>query len=407
MMDLNGDVTQTSVLRAVGVHGPISRTELARRLGVSAGTITSVTKELIELGLLETVGKVQGDRRGRPAELLGLVAGSAHTIGAKVTSTQVVGMVADLGGNVLASFTEPFDPRGDDPCGLLEGILRLHMGEAPGPLLGVGLGVPGMVNSVDGGAVTAPTLGWARIPVGAELRRRLDLPVIVENDVHTLAVAESLFGRGREIDDFLTVTIGRGVGLGIVTGNELHRGAHGGAAELGHIEVVPDGPPCDCGRRGCLESLVSEPALVRAARSAQVIKNDDDIETLRQLARSGDQRSTAVFLEAGRHLGRSVAMLVNLLAPELVIISGEGTDSWDLLEPGFEESYSQGCLPFHVEVSVMMDPWEDLNWARGAVSLLTKSLFSPSSGDSVERWVRSRLAAANDTARLEVGGDGR
>jgi predicted NBD/HSP70 family sugar kinase len=269
MADLNGDVTQTSVLRAVGVHGPISRTELARQLGVSAGTITTVTRELLELGLLETVGKVRGDRRGRPAELLGLVAGSAHTIGAKVTSAQVVGMVADLGGNVLASFTEPFDPRGDDPCGSLEQILRRHMGDGPGPLLGIGLGVPGMVDSEAGGTATAPTLGWDRLPVGAELQRRLDLPVIVENDVHTLAVAESLFGRGQQIDDFLTVTIGRGVGLGIVTGNELHRGAHGGAAELGHTEVVPNGPRCDCGRRGCLEALVSEPALVRTARELE------------------------------------------------------------------------------------------------------------------------------------------
>ncbi|MEX2550924.1 MAG: ROK family transcriptional regulator [Nitriliruptoraceae bacterium] len=407
MVDLSGDVTQTSVLRAVGVHGPITRTDLARRLGVSAGTITGVTRELIEFGLLESVGKVQGDGRGRPAELLALAAGSAQTVGAKVTDTQVIGMVADLIGNVLGEFVEPFDPRVDDPCASLEKILASHMGDGPGPFLGVGLGVPGMVDSLGGGTVTAPTLGWSGLAVGAALQEQLGLPVIVENDVHTLSVAESLYGRGREIDDFLTVTIGRGIGLGIVAGGELHRGARGGAAELGHTQVLTDGPHCECGRRGCLESLASEPALVRSARSAGLIDLDAGIVALRELARAGEPNARAIFLDAGHHLGRSVAMVVNLLAPELVIVSGEGTDSWDLMEPGFTATYTEGRLPFHADVPVVMDPWEDLNWARGAVSLLTRTLFSPSSGDSVERWVRSRLAPANDTHRLEVGADGR
>lgn len=407
MGDLDGDATQTSVLRAIGVHGPISRTDLARRLGVSAGTITGVTKELLELGLLETVGKVQGDGRGRPAELLALVAGSAHTIGAKVTDSQVVGMVADLGGNLLTSFTEPFDPRVADPSAALERVLARHVGDGSGTLLGVGLGVPGMVDSLAGGTVTAPTLGWDGLAVGAELQGRLELPVIVENDVHTLAVAESLFGRGREIDDFLTVTVGRGIGLGIVAGNELHRGAHGGAAELGHTQVLPDGPLCDCGRHGCLEAVASEPALVRIARASGVLGQHEGIEVLRERARSGGGEAAVLFTEAGQHLGRSVAMVVNLLAPELVIVSGEGIDSWDLLEPGFTVAYEQGRLPVHSWVDVVIDPWEDLNWARGAVSLLTRTLFSPSSGDSVEGWVRSRLSTARDRHPVGVVRDGR
>lgn len=130
---------------------------------------------------------------------------------------------------------------------------------------------------------------------------------------------------------------------------------------------------------------------------------------MRDLAASGDADASALFLDAGRFLGRSVAAVVNLLAPEVVIVSGEGTESWPFLAPGFAESYEDGRLPFHRDVDVVVDPWDDLNWARGAVSLLTRSLFSPAAGDRVERWVRSRLASHDGGAddALEVVGDGR
>lgn len=357
---------------------------------MSAATITSATRELIDLTLLQPSGKAPS-RGGRPAELLQLVAESAHMVGAKVTGRSVIGVITDFRGNLLASFEESFDARTDDIVGILGAILLRHVAEGPGILLGVGLGVPGMVDSVRGGHVTAPTLGWTDVMLGAGLQEVLGVPVIVENDVHTLAVAESLFGSGREVGDFITVTIGQGIGCGIVVGGELHRGSRGGAAELGHNQVVLDGPTCGCGRRGCLEALSSDPAIISQAIRERLVPVGAGIEELRELATSGAEDAVRIFVDAGRHLGRATAALVNLLAPELVLISGEGTASWALLEPGFTAGFADQLLSVHGDVQLVVDPWEDLNWARGAVSLLMRSLFAPSAADGVmERLVRSR-----------------
>lgn len=403
-LELRQERTRAGVLSVIGLHGPVSRTIVARMLGVSPATVTSSTKELLELGLIQTIGK-EPSEGGRPAELLELVADSAHIIGAKVTPDRIIGVTTDLSGNVLGDFTEGLDGSAERLLQELEGVLRGHMGDGPGTLLGVGLGLPGMVDSADGGRVFAPTLGWDGIEVGAGIQRRLGVPVIVENDVHTLAVAERLYGRGRDVDDFITVTVGHGIGLGIVVGGELHAGSAGGAGEIGHLLMDPDGPVCECGRRGCLEAVSSEPALVRRAVEAMLIGSEEGIEDLRRLAHEGDQTALSLFSDAGQLLGRAVASVVNLLSPRLILISGEGTSSWPYLEKAFTAEFRDRLLHIHHDIEVAVDHWEDLNWARGAVSLLTRSVFAPSATDGVvERLVRSRLAGTNDREVTAHGG---
>lgn len=364
----------------------------ARTLGVSPATLTVLTKELLELGLIQTVGK-EPSEGGRPAELLELVADSAHMIGAKVTQGRVVGVTTDLAGTVIGSFAEPFD--GSDPQLLdrLEKVLESHLRDGPGTLLGIGLGVPGMVDSAGGGRVFAPTLGWSGLDIGAEMQSRLGVPVIVENDVHTLAVAERLYGHGSEVDDFITVTLGRGIGLGIVVGGELHAGARGGAGEIGHTCMDPEGPRCECGRTGCLEAMSAEPSLVRRARELGLVAEDDGIAELREEASAGNQVALGVFATGGEVLGRAVASVVNLIAPEMVLISGEGTASWPFMEEAFVAEFRSRLLDIHRDVTVRVDHWDDLAWARGAVSLLIRSVFAPAATDgTVERLVRDRLA---------------
>jgi predicted NBD/HSP70 family sugar kinase len=139
-------------------------------------------------------------------------------------------------------------------------------------MLGVGLGVPGIAAE---GRVDSPLLGWAGFALGDDLQDALGVPVLVDNDVNTLAVAERLYGRGHDIADFVTVTVGSGIGLGIVIDGEVHRGARGGAGEFGHVCVDPDGPLCGCGNRGCLEALVGDAGLVARGRAAGILGADD------------------------------------------------------------------------------------------------------------------------------------
>jgi len=395
--DVGARQGRANVLRTLGRSGPMHRTELARTLGVSPATITEVTRELLDLGLVRTVGK-RPSRGGRPAELLALVSDSALLLGVKVAPDHVSGVLVDLAGTVVDSFEVPFDARSPNLVGALESVLTDHLAEDR--LLGVGLGVPGMVARADGGRVTAPTLGWVDLDLGSRLQERLGLPVIVENDVHTLAVAERLFGRGADVDDFVTITLGEGVGLGVVIGGELHTGARGGAAEIGHVIVDESGPRCGCGRHGCLEAFASDPALVGRAVEEGILPTDGSIEELRAVP-----EAAAIFARAGTHLGRTVATVVTILAPQMILVSGEGVASWPLLRQSFETAFRAGVLPAHADVPVVMGRWDDLDWARGAASLLARTIFAPSTSDgAVERLVRSRLAA---TAQLRIAADGR
>ncbi|MBO3749310.1 ROK family transcriptional regulator [Streptosporangiaceae bacterium NEAU-GS5] len=261
-----GDLTRTAILALLGTVGPLSRTEIARELDLSPATVTQLTRELIGHGMLEEL-ELKPSRGGRPAQTLGLVGSAGRALGVKVTADHLVIVDVRLDGEVLGSWERPFDPAGPDA---LE-ILTTHVAEIAAqvektpPLLGVGVGVPGGVDDQAVGTVDAPTLGWQAMPVGERLRRRLNLPVLVENDVNALAAAERLYGKGRTYRDFLVLTIGRGVGAAIVADGRVYRGARGGAGEFGHVPVDPDGPMCGCGTKGCLEAYVGSAGLAAMA----------------------------------------------------------------------------------------------------------------------------------------------
>ncbi|TMR91530.1 ROK family transcriptional regulator, partial [Nonomuraea basaltis] len=223
-----GDLTRTAILTLLGAGGPLSRTEIARELDLSPATVTQLTRELMGQGMLEELD-LKPSRGGRPAVRLGLVGGAGRALGVKVTADHLVLVDVRLDGEVLGSWERPFDPSSPDALDELAVAVESAMpggsaaGEAP-PLLGVGVGVPGSVDDQAAGTVNAPTLGWQAMPVGERLRRRLRVPVLVENDVNALAAAERLYGRGRTHRDFLVVTIGRGVGAAIVADGRVYRG---------------------------------------------------------------------------------------------------------------------------------------------------------------------------------------
>lgn len=391
------NINRASVLGLIGRRGPIARAEIARELALSPATVTAVTRELVDRGIVRVVDQVPSDG-GRPALRLALVPDAGHVLGVKLGPGHLAGVIVDLEGEVVSAFAEPFAAGGTDVVSRIAAILRAKVAEraptAP-PLLGIGLGVPGLVHDDDAGTIDAPSLGWDGLPLGSALRSRLGLPVLVENDVNTLAIAERLYGRGHTVENFLTVTIGAGVGLGIVARGELYRGARGGAGELGHVIVRPDGPPCYCGRRGCLEAVIGEPALVRTAIERGVLSAPGDFTVLVAFADAGDRGAQAVFAEAGATLGRAVATVVNLLDPELVLLSGEGIRAWPHLADAFDSAFREQLFPPVADVAVEVDPWDDARWARGAAALVFRSTFTASLDErAVEGDVRERLGAA-------------
>jgi len=396
------DLNRAAVLALIGQRGPIARVTIARELALSPATVTAVTRVLVREGLVREVDQAPSNG-GRPAILLGLDAHAAHAIGIKISPASLVAVHVNLDGEPLDYEDRPFDATSPDVIDRLARTINelVASWSRPGSrFLGIGIGVPGIVDS-QRGLVEAPILGWPVVPLARELQDRLGVPVLIDNDVNTLAVSERLYGRGRSRENVLTVTIGRGVGLGIVASGVVQRGHRGGAGEFGHVTMVDDGPPCECGKRGCLEALVADPALVEQAIAAGLVPATASIAegtaALTRLADEGNPAAREIYARAGETLGRAVAGLVSIFDPELVIVGGEGSAAWAHLGDAFERSLRVHVFPPLADVAVEVDPWDDRRWARGAAALVLGASFSaPLYERSVEDRVRERLATPSE-----------
>ena len=246
--------------------------------------------------------------------------------------------------------------------------------------LGIGVGLAGIIDASRGVLRQSPILGWENIFLADLLRARLGVPVYIDNDVNTLTLTELWFGRGQDVSNFLLVTLGRGLGAGIVIDGKLYQGYAGGAGEFGHFVVDPEGPPCACGKHGCLETYVADPGLVRAARAQHAASSQDikinNIETLILLAENGDAVARQVLKQAGDLLGRNLANLVNMLVPQLIVISGEGVRSGEWLFGPMRQALGQYVLPSLAGgTELEVDAWDEYAWARGAAGLVLHQIF--------------------------------
>lgn len=389
------DVARSAVLAHIGANGPTSRAELARVLEVSPALITQHTRQLIADGLLTELTNSPSSG-GRPAQLLGLVADAGRAIGVKLVEDHVALVEVSIDGRISRSATVPFDAAAGSAVTHLALLIRSFLDDGPDrPILGVGVGVPGNVDEEDIGTVDSTQLGWMRVPLGDVLRRELGVPVLVDNNVNALTVAEALYGQARGHDNVLVVTVGTGIGAGLIIDGHIVRGSRGGGGDLGHIPIVEGGRLCQCGARGCLEAVVGQEALLAHARDEGIVSQDAGFPALRSMADDGDEHARALFARAGHTLGRTLAGVVNFLDPERVIVLGEGVASWQHWSPGFETSFRQCLVPRTRKVPVLVETWQDDRWAQGAAGLVLATPFD-TQGRSGEqgRLVRERLTLA-------------
>lgn len=383
----------SAILREIARSGPVSRADLSRRLSLSGPAVTEATRQLLGLGLVEELDQAPSTG-GRPPRLLGLVSGAATAIGIKLTTNHIFGVVVDLDATVQSQFETSFSGKGGEAVvDALASAVRTHIPRQMRRIPGIGVGLPGVVSPGTDGTVHSRMLGLDGVPLARLLSAELGTPILVDNDVNTLAVAESLYGLGRELKNFITVTIGRGIGLGIVINGEVHRGSNG-SAEFGHNVIDEAGPKCECGNRGCIEAIASEPALVAQARSAGVIKPRGTVGDLHAAASSGDLGARAIYAHAAARLGVAVRNLVHVVGPQCVLISGEGADAWPFWAEAFEAELRRNALRPFDAIPVQVDLWDHSKWALGAAALILRAGIAPSRNDSdSDRLVRDRLRA--------------
>jgi glucokinase-like ROK family protein len=381
--DLIRAINRSHVLNAIKTYGPIGRAEIARRTRLSPATVTSISAKLISQNLV--LEKSAGDSSGgRPPILLVINPKGGYVIGIKLTETHAVCALTDLEAMIIDKSSMQLT--GHDPVQVVDDLAEMVLSFlrdqkiTKKQLLGVGVGLAGIVDAEQGILRQSPIYGWNNVPLREMLQAKLRIPVYIENDVNTLTLTERWFGHGQGVDNFLTVTVGRGVGLGIVVNGQFYRGQTGGAGEFGHTVIDPDGPACACGKRGCLETYVGDPGLVRSAKEAVAAGRFSgpvhDLDDLIALARIGNPGALQIFERAGRILGLGIANLINLFNPKTIIISGEGTRQGEFLFPAMKESLQQNTMPGLFDPNtVMIAPWGDDAWARGAAGLVLREVF--------------------------------
>jgi glucokinase len=269
------------------------------------------------------------------------------TIGVDVGGTKIAAGVVDTEGHILERLRVPTPGTVEEIDVRIAEVITTLVGQAQGgSAIAVGVAAAGFVDEHRTTVRFAPNIPWREHPLAASLSGRLGMPVVVENDANAAAWAEFEFGAGREVSDMVLITVGTGLGGGIVLDGNLVRGAYGIAAELGHIRMVPDGRPCGCGQHGCWEQYASGTALLRAARAlcvedplagkALLEAAGGDPAALRgqmvtQVALGGDPAAIGLFAELGRWLGEGIASVANVMDPAVVVIGGGVADADDLL----------------------------------------------------------------------------
>ena len=320
------------VMRCVIAESPVSRQRIATETGLSIATVATVVGELLAAGLLTEAGFE--DSAGRPRGLLAADSAGGMLLGVDVAETYVRVDLFDAALTFLDGAEEQLSPeeyRPDQVVGHIVSAVRTvlaHHGVSPQRILGAGVSVPGQVDHRGGVSVFAPNWDWHDIPLGGLLAERLGIPTYLDNPLRAAIVAELWFGAGRRRDDVVVLNLGTGVGAGLAFGGNLYRGATNSAGEWGHTTLVMDGRPCHCGGRGCVETYVGAPGIVQHLREldsgSPMLHRNDQTATIDALARgvaAGDPIAQKVIAETARYLGAAVANLINLLNPEVIVLS--------------------------------------------------------------------------------------
>ena len=384
----SGHSLRQQVFEYVRSHGQAARSDITRALDISAGSATTITADLIAAGFLHEVeGPAREQGRGRPPVALEVVAEASYVIGIKLAFEAHTAVLSDFKGSVVAEaeLPSPSERRStermmDEVEQLVHKLMeRTEIDLADVRTIGVGL--PGIVEHSTGQVVWSSLLEDRDQDIGRLLEARFDVPFALDNDANMLTLAELWFGVGRSMSDFAVVTIESGVGMGLVLGNELYRGAHGMGLELGHTKVQLDGALCRCGQRGCLEAYLADYALTREAGTALGQTFDasrgpeDMLSQLFEQAKSGQQAAQTIFRRAGRYLSVGLSNVIQLFDPALIILSGgqmkyDYLYAKDVIDEMAKLTLNEGRKPCKVEIQA----WGDLVWARGASALALASL---------------------------------
>ncbi len=337
------DINRQIVLNYVRDREPISRAEISRETALQRSTISTIVESLKNKGLIEEIGEGESTGGRRPT-MLRLRAAGPIAIGVAIRPTRTLVATCNLAGRVIDRQEFPSDSDPEESLKKIIASVRYFSERHKASIEAVGVTIPGLVDPASGHAIYVPYFKWRDLPIEREISSATGLPVTIDNDANSVALAELWFGRPEVTDarDLIMIVVGAGVGTGIIIDGLLYRGERGAAGEFGHMIVGSEAPvACSCGNFDCWEAFSSERAAL--ARYRRLCKKGNQSETISfpsliDRALSGEPEATAALVETAHYLGIGISNLVVGFSPEVVVVGGEISRAWPLIEEALTET---------------------------------------------------------------------
>ncbi|MCC6568344.1 MAG: ROK family transcriptional regulator [Anaerolineales bacterium] len=307
------------VLRTIFANDPISRAEIARITHLTRTTVSDVVSGLLTEGLVDEVGRGESIG-GKSPILLSVIADSRYLIGLNLAQDKFIGAVVNLRGEIKETVeVDVHDDNGDKALELVYQILDQLTRKKYKPLVGIGVGAPGLINTREGIVLNAVNLEWQNLPLGSLLQKKYKIPALVLNDSQATAIGEYVYGNKHKPDEnLIVVNVKYGIGAGILVNGQLFQGDGGGAGEIGHVVVQENGELCRCGKRGCLETISSARAVMQHLKV-------DSLDAVQSAFEAGNTKTKESIERAARYLGVSLANLIGTLNIQKIVLTGDMT----------------------------------------------------------------------------------
>lgn len=402
-MKINKSVINTlnkqNVINIIRSNGPIFKAEISRITGLSIPTIMKMTDDFIKKGLIREIGKGESSG-GKPPQLLEFVHDSSYIIGVDIGTTNIITVMMDLSAGIICKHEIPTGVK-DPPEDIIKRVIDsidiviINSKIDNRKILGIGIGMPGLLDVEAGRVVFSPDFKWENVDVVGPLKKKFKATIIMDNVTRAMAMGEKLFGLGKGIDNFMCINLGYGIGSATIINGELYSGSSGSSGEFGHMTLEKNGPLCDCGNYGCLEALASANAISNKAKfflergeKSLILElaggNPEAIEakTVFDAAKQGDALALEIVNEAVEFIGIAIASIINFMDPELIILEGGVSRAGDILTEGVHKVVGRRQMKYagkHTRIAI-----SELGAnaaAIGAASFLLKRLIE-SGGDA-------------------------
>lgn len=362
------------VLSHIRKHSPVSRARISELTGLNKATVSSLVNDLIESNLVLEIGPGESSGGRKPVLLL-FNEKAGHAIGIDLGVNYIRSVLVDLNGNIVSERYERLKQQQQefafDKLTTHIDVLMAHASQSTYGIVGIGVGAPGIVDQ-SGTILFAPNMNWREVPLQQMLYERYQMPVIIDNEANAGAQGEQKYGAGQGIRNLVYLSVGYGIGSGMILDKELYRGTAGFSGELGHLSIAFDGKQCTCGNLGCWELYASEKALLEEAEALGF----DGLDELIAAAEQNNADVLKLFHKIGYFLGIGIANIINTLNPDSVMIGNRMSRAAQWILPSLEQTIRSRALSFHSEqLQILFAELQEHSAVRGAAYYAINTFF--------------------------------